>query len=54
MPTQVQNFTIFDSLNNNVTDEFDVYYDSNSSLALFVSKIVYAPSNIYFKFKKFI
>lgn len=54
MPTQVQNFTISDSLNNDVTDEFDTYYDNNLNLVLFVSKIVYAPSNIYFKFKKFI
>jgi hypothetical protein len=53
-PTQVQNFTIFDSLNNDITDEFDTYYDSNTSLALFVSKIPYSFGNIYFKFKKFI
>ncbi len=54
MPTQIQNFTITDSLNNDVTDEFDVYYDNTMSLALFVSKIPYSFSNIYFKFKKLI
>ena len=53
-PTQVQNFTIFDSLNNDITDEFDTYYDSVTSLALFVSKVPYSFGNIYFKFKKFI
>jgi hypothetical protein len=52
MPTQVQNFIISDSLNNDVTDEFDVHYESSMSLALFVSKIPYGFGNIYFKFKK--
>jgi hypothetical protein len=52
MPTQVQNFLISDSLNNDVTDEFDIYYKNSMSLALFVSKLVYSHSNIYFKFKK--
>jgi hypothetical protein len=52
MPTQVQNFIILDSLNNDVTDEFDVHYEVGMSLALFVSKIPYAFGNIYFKFKK--
>jgi hypothetical protein len=52
MPTQVQNFLISDSLNNDVTDEFDIYYDIPMSLALFVSKIPYGFGNIYFKFKK--
>jgi hypothetical protein len=52
MPTQVQNFIISDSLNNDVTDEFDVHYESGMSLALFVSKIPYGFGNIYFKFKK--
>jgi hypothetical protein len=54
MPTLVQNFTIMDSLNNDVTDEFDVHYDTNMSLALFVSKVPYSFSNIYFKFKKIV
>lgn len=54
MPTQIQNFLILDSLNNDVTDEFDIYYDNTMSLALFVSKIPYSFGNIYFKFKKLI
>jgi hypothetical protein len=52
MPTQVQNFVIEDSLNNDVTNDFDVHYETGMSLALFVSKLVYSHSNIYFKFKK--
>jgi hypothetical protein len=52
MPTQIQNFTIEDSLNNDITNDFDVHYESGMSLALFVSKLVYSYSNIYFKFKK--
>lgn len=51
-PTQVQNYVILDSLNNDVTDEFDIAYISSMSLALFVSKIPYSFSSIYFKFKK--
>lgn len=54
MPTQIQNFVITDSLNNDVTDEFDVHYDNTMNLALFVSKIPYSFGNIYFKFKKLI
>lgn len=52
MPTQIQNFLILDSLNNDVTDEFDIHYEVGMSLALFVSKIPYSFGNIYFKFKK--
>jgi hypothetical protein len=52
MPTQIQNFTIEDSLNNDITNDFDVHYEVGMSLALFVSKLVYSYSNIYFKFKK--
>ena len=51
-PTQVQNFVITDSLNNDITDAFDVDYNENLNLALFVSKAVYSHSSIYFKFKK--
>ena len=54
MPTQIQNFLILDSLNNDVTNEFDIDYDNTMSLALFVSKIPYSFGNIYFKFKKVI
>jgi hypothetical protein len=51
-PTQVQDFLIQDSLNNDITDAFDIHYDSTLNLVLFVSKIVYSHSSIYFKFKK--
>ena len=54
MPTQVQNFLILDSLNNDVTDEFDIHYENSMSLALFVSKIPYSFGSIYYKFKKLI
>ena len=53
-PTQVQNFIITDSLNNDITDAFDVDYNEDLDLALFVSKAVYSYSTIYFKFKKII
>ena len=51
-PTQIQNFTITDSLNNDVTDAFDLDYNIDLNLILFVSKSVYSYSSIYFKFKK--
>ena len=53
-PTQVQDFVITDSLNNDITDAFDVDYIEDLDLALFVSKAVYSYSTIYFKFKKII
>lgn len=53
-PTQVQDFIITDSLNNDVTDAFDINYNVELNLALFVSKAVYSYSSIYFKFKKII
>ena len=53
-PTQVQDFVITDSLNNDITDAFDVDYNVGLNLALFVSKAVYSYSTIYFKFKKII
>jgi hypothetical protein len=52
MPTISQNFVIRDSLNNDVTDDFDYSYDSLTNRALFVSKLPYSHSSIYFKFKK--
>lgn len=52
--TEISDFQISDSLNNDVTDEFDTYYFSNIKTRLFVSKLVYANSNIYFKFKQLI
>lgn len=45
------NFTITDSLGNDITDDFDVQYFSNIKTSLFVSKLAYSHSNIYFKFK---
>jgi hypothetical protein len=52
MPTASQNFVISDSLNNDVTDEFTSIYDTPTNRVLFVSKLPYSHSNIYFKFKK--
>lgn len=51
-PSQLVNFSIYDSLGNDVTDEFDIHYFATEETVVFVSKIVYAPSNIFFKFKK--
>ena len=53
-PTQVQDFVITDSLNNDITDAFDVNYNVELNLALFVSKAVYSYSSFYFNFKKII
>lgn len=50
--TENSNFVITDSLNNDVTDEFDVMYYAPIKTALFVSKNPYSYSSIYFKFKK--
>jgi hypothetical protein len=44
-------FAIYDSLNNNVTTQFDSYYDSNIKALLYVSKVSYSFGNIYFKIK---
>lgn len=51
-PTQLINFTIVDSLGNDVTDDFDTHYFSDDETVVFVSKVPYSHSNIYFKFKK--
>lgn len=51
-PTQIEDFIIKDSMNNDITDQFDTYYSNTLSAALFVSKPYYSVSNIYFKFKK--
>ena len=53
-PSQVENFTITDSLNNDITNDFDVHYDPIYSIAIFVSKNVMSYGGIYFKFKKVI
>ena len=52
MPTISQNFIIRDSLNNDITDQFDTIYDTITNRVLFVSKLPYSHSSIYFKFKK--
>lgn len=53
-PTAVQDFIITDSLNNDITNDFDVQYIPGYSTALFVSKNVLSFGTIYFKFKKLI
>lgn len=50
--TDLLNFTISDSLNNDVTDEFDTAYNATFKTVFFVSKVPYSFSNMYFKFKK--
>jgi hypothetical protein len=52
MPTASQNFVISDSLNNDVTDDFVSLYDVPTNRVIFVSKLPYSNSSIYFKFKK--
>lgn len=49
---EISDFVITDALNNDVTDDFDKYYFSDTKTWLFVSKLVYANSSIYFKFKQ--
>lgn len=51
-PSQLLNFTIYDSLGNDVTDNFDTHYFSDDETVVFISKVPYSHSNIYFKFKK--
>ena len=50
--TDILNFQLIDSLGNDVTDEFDNHYFAGIRTILFVSKIPYSNSNIFFKFKK--
>lgn len=50
--TEVVNFIIYDLLGNDVTDEFDTHYFNTEKTALFVSKIPYSHSSMFFKFKK--
>ena len=51
-PSEIEEYTITDSLNNDVTDEFEKQYLPEYETILFVSKNYYSHSNIYFKFKK--
>lgn len=50
--TDLLNFTLYDSLGNDVTDNFDVHHFASDETVVFVSKLPYSHSNIYFKFKK--
>lgn len=53
-PTEIQNFLLVDSLNNDITDAFDIYYDSILKAVLYVSKVPYSYGDVYFKFKKLV
>lgn len=45
------NFLLYDQLNLNITDEFDIEYISETQTALFVSKELIAVGGVYYKFK---
>jgi len=45
------NYTITDSMGNDITDEFDYQYDVSLKTAVFVSINIIAPSVLYYKFK---
>lgn len=45
-------FNIKDSLGNDITDEFDIHYDTSSKTKLFVSQLTYSNTNLYFKFQQ--
>lgn len=50
--TELEQYSISDALNNDVTDEFDTQYLPDLKTLLFVSKNPYSHSSIYFKFKR--
>lgn len=50
-PISNSNFTLYDSLGTDVTDDFDVYYDTITQTAVFVSQLTYSHSEMYFEFK---
>lgn len=52
--TLAQNFNIYDELGNDVTDEFDSIYYPLEKTKIFVSKIPYSVSSMFYKFKKLI
>lgn len=45
-------FSIKDSLGNDITDEFNTLYDTASKTILFVSQLTYSNTNLYFKFQQ--
>lgn len=50
--TTDQNFVLNDSLNNDITDEFETYYSEALQAIVFVSLNVISYSTLYFNFKK--
>ena len=50
-PIANTNFVLYDSLGTDVTDDFDVYYDTINQTAIFVSQLTYSHSEMYFEFK---
>lgn len=50
--TDILNYEFTDSLGNDVTDEFENHYYPEQHTVIFVSKIPYSYSNVFFKFKK--
>lgn len=51
-PSPLMNFTIYDSLGNNITHNFEVRYFDEDKTAVYVSILPYSISEIFFKFKK--
>lgn len=49
--TTIQEWEIYDALNNNVTELFDSFYDVDLEAMVYVSKELYTFSSIFFKFK---
>jgi len=49
--TEEKAYLIFDILGNNITNSFDIYYDSTLKVYVFVSKNFQSYSSIFFKFK---
>lgn len=50
--TDILNFSLIDSLGNDITDEFDIHYFAGMRTVLYVSKEHASHSSVYFKFKK--
>lgn len=43
------NLNIIDVLGNDISSSFNIYFDEDSSIQLFISNTTYIPSNIFFK-----